>query len=79
MFTRATLYLYDGVPELWAITGRTGVGGYSAIDASHVPFDNDQTRFHEMVHIVAYRLPKSGERRAASSTSTGSPTRCWSS
>jgi hypothetical protein len=55
------LYLYDGVPELRAITGRTGVGGYSAFDTSHVPFDNDQTRFHEMVHVVAYRMPKSGE------------------
>jgi len=54
------LYLYDGVPELRAITGVTGVGGYSAGDASHIPYDNDQTRFHEMVHIVACRLPKSG-------------------
>ncbi|MHC5032369.1 MAG: hypothetical protein ACYTGI_16580 [Planctomycetota bacterium] len=58
---RFRLYLYDDVPELRAITGRSGVGGYSAIDASHIPFDDDQTRFHEMVHIVAYRLPKSGE------------------
>ena len=58
---RFRLFLYDGVPELWAITGTTGVGGYSAVDASHVPFDNDQTRFHEMVHVVAYRMPKSGE------------------
>lgn len=58
---RFRLFLYDGVPELAAITGTTGVGGFSAVDASHVPFDNDQTRYHEMVHIVAYRLSKSGE------------------
>ena len=55
------LYLYDGVPELLAITATTGHGGFSAGDASHIPFDNDQTRFHEMVHLVAHRLPKSGE------------------
>jgi len=58
---RFRLFLYDGVPELWAITETTGVGGFSAGDASHIPFDNDQTRFHEMVHIVACRLPKSGD------------------
>ncbi len=58
---RFRLFLYDGVPELQAITGTTGAGGFSAVDASHVPFDNDQTRYHEMVHIVAYRLEKSGQ------------------
>lgn len=58
---RFRLFLYDGVPELQAISGQTGAGGFSVVDASHVPFDNDQTRYHEMVHIVAYRLPKSGE------------------
>ncbi|MHC4550297.1 MAG: hypothetical protein ACYTEZ_16120 [Planctomycetota bacterium] len=54
------IYLYDGVPELAAITRTTGNAGFSAGDASHIPYDNDQTRFHELVHVVAHRLPKSG-------------------
>ncbi len=56
-----TLYLYDDVPALQALTGTTGNGGFSSGDAIHVPYDNDQTRRHEMVHMVAHQLPKTGE------------------
>lgn len=55
------LWLYDDVAELAAVTRTKGNAGFSSVDASHIPFDNDQTRYHEMVHIVAYRLPKSGD------------------
>lgn len=55
------LYLYDDVAELAAITKTQGNAGFSAGNQVHVPFDNDQTRFHELVHVVAYRLPKTGE------------------
>ena len=55
------LYLYDDLQDIVASTGVTGTGGFSAGNASHVPYDNDQTRLHEMVHIVAYEWPKSGE------------------
>ena len=54
------LHIYDDIAELEKVTGTRGSGGFSAVNVSHIPFDNDQTRFHEMVHIVAYRLPKSG-------------------
>lgn len=54
------LFLYDDVAELAAITKTGGNAGYSSGNASHVPHDNDQTRFHELVHVIAYRLPKSG-------------------
>ena len=55
------LYLYDDLDDLVASTGVTGMGGFSAGNASHLPYDNDQTRLHEMVHIVAYEWPKSGD------------------
>lgn len=55
------LFLYDDVPELHAITGTEGNAGFSSGDVSHLPHDNDQTRFHEMVHLVAVRLPKAGD------------------
>jgi hypothetical protein len=58
---RFTLYLYDDVPELLAITGTNGNGGFSAGRESHLPFGNDQARYHEMVHLVAAQLPKSGD------------------
>lgn len=58
------LYLYDDLEELARVTGVKGTGGYSAGDASHIPFDNDQTRYHEMVHIVAFNLlPKVGKEK----------------
>jgi hypothetical protein len=43
-----------------AVTRTRGNAGFSAENKSHLPFDNDQTRFHEMVHLIAYRIPKSG-------------------
>jgi len=56
------LHLYDSVEELTKITGVKGSAGFSSGNASHIPFGNDQTRYHEMVHIVAYNLlEKSGE------------------
>ncbi|MGQ0613930.1 MAG: hypothetical protein ACT4PV_09360 [Planctomycetaceae bacterium] len=58
---RFTLWLYDDSAELQAITGVRGVGAFSAGRDSHVPFGDDQTRCHEMVHIVAHCLPKSGD------------------
>ncbi len=57
---RFTLYLYDDAAELALITGVKGVGGYSTGRESHLPFGDDQTRFHEMVHLVAAQLPRSG-------------------
>lgn len=59
--TDLVLYLYDDVPELAAITGVPGNAGFSAVNKVHIPFDNDQTRMHELVHVVAYRLPKTGD------------------
>ncbi len=54
------LHLYDDVAELVAVTRTSGNAGFSTGNASHIPYDNDQTRFHEMVHVIAYRIPKSG-------------------
>lgn len=57
-----SLFLFDDVPELSRVTKTTGNGGFSAGDASYVPYDDDQTRAHELVHIVAKaKLPKTGE------------------
>lgn len=59
---RVQLWIYDDVEELAALTGTSGNAGFSAGDASHVPYDNDQTRFHELVHVVALAaIPKAGE------------------
>ena len=59
------LYLYDDVEELQRITGVAGAGGFSVPLAMHLPYDNDQTRLHEMVHVVAEKLPeKGGESRS---------------
>jgi hypothetical protein len=54
------LWLYDDVDELTEATGTAGNAGFSAGNATHVPFDNDQTRLHELVHLVTYEWPKSG-------------------
>lgn len=58
---RYSLFLFDDVAELSAVTKTTGNAGFSANDASsatgassYIPYDNDQTRTHEMVHIVAH-------------------------
>jgi hypothetical protein len=58
---RFSLYLYDDVPELSAITGTTGNAGFSAGRDTHLPCGNDQTRYHELVHLVAAQLPRSGD------------------
>src|SRR5262245_29852492 len=47
-----TLWLYDDVRELWAATGTKDNAGFSSVNATHIPYDNDQTRLHELVHIV---------------------------
>ena len=54
------LWIYDDPWELQQATGTQGNAGFSHGNASHVPFDNDQTRLHELVHIVAYEWPASG-------------------
>jgi hypothetical protein len=48
------LFLFDDVPEIWRVTKTSGNAGFSANDASYLPYDDDQTRFHEMVHIVGH-------------------------
>ena len=48
------LFLFDDVPEIWAVTKSSGNAGFSGGDASYLPYDDDQTRFHEMVHIVGH-------------------------
>jgi hypothetical protein len=53
------LYVYDDVPELQKITG-VGSGGHSTTLESHIPYDNDQTRLHELVHVVAEQFPEKG-------------------
>lgn len=55
------LFLYDDVKELSSITGVGGTGGYSAGRESHVPWDNDQTRLHELVHIVVAAMESTGD------------------
>ncbi len=55
------LYLYDGLDELATITGVEGTGGFSAGRESHVPWDNDQTRLHEVVHIVVAAMKSTGD------------------
>ena len=54
------LWLYDDAWELCEARGTQGNAGFSDRNASHVPYDNDQTRLHELVHVVAYEWPKSG-------------------
>jgi hypothetical protein len=53
------LFLYDDVAEIQRLTG-VGSGGHSSPLESHVPHDNDQTRVHELVHVVAERFPERG-------------------
>lgn len=55
------LYIFDDVLALQALTGRSGVGGFSDGSAVYVPYDNDQTRRHEMVHLISHRLPQTGK------------------
>ena len=55
------IFLYDDLAELKEITGVSGTGGYSAGRESHIPRDNDQTRKHELVHIVVAAMEPTGE------------------
>jgi hypothetical protein len=53
------LCLYDDVAELQRVTG-VPAAGFSVPLCSHVPHDNDQTRVHELVHVVAERFREHG-------------------
>ncbi len=55
------LYLYDDLAEMEEITGVSGTGGYSAGRESHIPWDSDQTRKHELVHIVVAAMKSTGD------------------
>lgn len=57
---RFTLWLYDDVAEIARITGVKGAGAFSAGRDTHCPRGQDQSRYHELVHVVAVRMPKSG-------------------
>lgn len=54
------LFLYDDVADLQQVTG-VGAGGFSTTLQSHVPANDDQTRFHELVHVVAEFFPERGD------------------
>lgn len=54
------LFLYDDIASMDEITGAPGSGGFSAGRETHMPWDNDQTRKHELVHIVAAACPETG-------------------
>jgi hypothetical protein len=58
-FEHVIRLLYDDVPELQALTGAR-TGGHSTTLESHVPHDNDQTRLHELVHVVAEQFTEKG-------------------
>ena len=53
------LWLYDDVPELQRLTGVRSAG-HSTTLQSHLPCDNDQTRVHELVHVVAEQFTETG-------------------
>jgi hypothetical protein len=53
------LFLYDDVAELQRVTGVPS-GGHSGPLESHVPYDSDQTRVHELVHVVAEKFTETG-------------------
>ncbi|HEX5052956.1 MAG TPA: hypothetical protein VFZ65_14365, partial [Planctomycetota bacterium] len=53
------LFLYDDEHDLQQSTG-VAASGYSVPLASHVPHDNDQTRVHELVHVVAEKFTEHG-------------------
>lgn len=54
------LFLYDDLEELTKVTATGGNAGFSAARESHVPYDNDQTRLHEMVHVVMAAVKEAG-------------------
>ena len=55
------LFLYDSVAELDEVTGTGGSAGFSAGREVHIPWDNDQTRRHELVHIIAAAVKEAGD------------------
>ncbi len=55
------VYLYDDVAELAEISGVKGNGGYASGREVHIPWDNDQTRQHELVHVVVAAMDPSGD------------------
>lgn len=55
------LFVYDDVAELSAITGTGGNSGFSSGNVVHLPYANDPTRLHEMIHVVTHAWPRSGE------------------
>lgn len=58
---RFTLFLYDDDAEMRLICKRPDFSGWSAGTEVHVPYDNAQTRFHELVHVVAHTLKPTGK------------------
>lgn len=56
---RIQLYLYDDEAELQRITGVSSAGHSGPLE-SHVPYASDQTRVHELVHVVAEKFTESG-------------------
>lgn len=56
------IFLYDDVAELQRLTG-VPAAGYSTTLQSHVPHDNDQTRMHELVHVVAEKFVERGPEK----------------
>ncbi len=58
---RFGLFLYDSVAEMNSITGLGGSGGFAAGREVHIPWDNDQTRKHELVHIVVAAMKSTGD------------------
>ncbi|MEN8150301.1 MAG: hypothetical protein ABFS86_10785 [Planctomycetota bacterium] len=56
---RFQLCLYDDVADLQKRTG-LAVGGFTSGRETHVPHGNDQTRYHELVHLVSGQLPHTG-------------------
>jgi hypothetical protein len=56
-----TLWIYDDLTELAAITGTNGNGGFTSGRDVNVPCGNAQTRLHELVHAVHNELAKAGD------------------
>jgi len=55
------LFLYDSVAEIEKVTEIGGTGGFSAGRESHVPWEDDQTRLHELIHIVVAAMETTGD------------------
>ncbi len=57
---RFEVFLYDDPGELGFVTGVDGVGGFASGAELHIPYDNEQTRYHELVHVIADQLASNG-------------------